>query len=135
MQILQRTIQLELQPLVAIAGCQSLTKRRRTGGRLLRIGFAVDADIAHTVGITQCSKGVHVKECRRVECSIEHKHTKSIPVAVDILWSCGTCTSQLVISHHVRHGIAGGREIHVRHDATLVVLDIVVIEQSETLCE
>ena len=140
MQILQRTIQFKLQPVVTVAGCQALTDSGRAGGRLLRRGLIhgtlrIGAHIADAVDIAQRGKGVDVEIAGRVDGGIEHKHTECIPVTVDVLRPRNTRTGLLVIGHHIRHRVVGCREIQVSHDAALVVLYVVIIEQTEVLRE
>ena len=135
MQVFQRAVQFKLQPVVAEAGCQPLANGGRACRRFLRVRLAVRAHIAHAVGIAQGSKRVHVEIARRVDGGIEHEHTEGIPVAVDVLRAGGTRTGQLVVRHHVRHGILRRREIHMSHDAALVVLYVVVVEQPDILRE
>ena len=133
--IVQCAVEFYLQPVVAVAGGDTLTQRECTGLRLLRIGILVDTHKAHAVHVVHRREGVDIVIGGRVDGSIEHQHTEGTPVAVDILWSCDISTRLLIIRHLITNRVAGGLEVQVCHHATLVLLVVIIVEETDILCE
>ena len=135
MQIFKRAVELELKPVVAETACQALAEGCRAGGGFLRIALCAHADVGDIVGIAHGGEGVDIEVAGRVDGGIEHEHSECVPVAVDIFGAGSVATSLGVEGDHVGNGIVGGREVQVGHDATLMVLNVVVVEQAEVLRE
>ena len=85
--------------------------------------------------VAQIREGVHIVESCRVECGVEHEAHVGIPVAVNILRTGDGSTSRFHVCSLVRHGIAGRREVHERHDGALVIRKVVIIEEVQVLRE
>ena len=130
--VVERSVELDLQPIVTIAEGQALHDGLRLGNSL---------GIAHTiinktyvVVVSKVSKCIHVKVASRVDSGVEHKAQVGIPVTIDILRTSHTCTT-IQQGNLVGDRVSGGREVYECHHSTLVLLEVIVVEQLEVLTE
>ena len=65
--IVDRTVQLDFEPVVAVARGQTLANAKGVGDAALRLSTHAYADISHTVVIAEVGGGVDVEEGGRVE--------------------------------------------------------------------
>ena len=128
-------IDLELQPVVAIAAAQTLADACLLGGHLADVAVTQQVDIAHVVAIAGISRRVHVEIARGVNGRIEREVTTNIPVAVDILRMRLASARNWVILHHVGHRITRGGEVQIGKDEALMTLIVVVEAPVEPLGE
>ena len=73
MAIAQRAVELHLEPVVAIAGRQSLVEVHVLCGVLLRALVAAERYIPHLIAEAKVGEGVHVPVAGRVERRVEHQ--------------------------------------------------------------
>ena len=121
-----------IQPIVTIAEGQTLHDGLRLGNSL---------GIAHTiinktyvVVVSKVSKCIHVKVASRVDSGVEHKAQVGIPVTVHVLRTGHTCTT-LQQGYLVGDRVSSGREVYECHHSTLVLLEVIVVEQVKVLTE
>ena len=133
--VANRTVELDLEPLIAVAGCEALIEGERVGDALLRLTLHIDAGITDVVVETDVGEGVDIEEGCRVDGGIEDHTGIAAPVAVDILWLRDTGTGGLVERHLVADGVARGVQSCPGGDGTLPALGIVVVEDTQVLGE
>ena len=85
--------------------------------------------------VAQIGEGIHVKESGRVKGRIEHESEITVPIAVDILRTRDGSTRIFIISHLVADRVPGRREVDESHDRLLMLLEIVIVVQTEVLGE
>ena len=134
MVVVECSVEVDLKPVVAIAHGDSLAHLCLLGGVLLR-GLPVEAQIAHCVGVGEGGEGVDVPYASAVDGCIEHEGASCVPVAVDVFGLCGSSTGLIVVGHHVADAVACHREVDEGHQGSLVLLYIVVVEESEVVGE
>lgn len=134
MVVVEGSVEVDLKPVVAIAHGDSFAHLSLLGGVLLR-GLPVEAQIAHGIGIGEGGEGVDVPYASAVDGGIEHEGASCVPVAVDVFGLCGSSTGLVVVGHHVADAVACHREVDEGHQGSLVLLYIVVVEESEVVGE
>ena len=87
------------------------------------------------MGIAQVGERVDVEVGGRVDGGIEHEAEVAVPVAVDVLRTGNRTAGLGVEGGLIRHGITGRREVHEGHHGTLVLLEVIVVEEVEILRE
>ena len=135
MLIVKRTIEFNLQPVVTIAGGQTLHNSGGCGNRLLGVAIHIGTNVTYVMDIRKVGESVDIKVASRVDGGIKHKAEVSIPVTIDVLRTSDAATCLWIQGCLIANRIAGGREIYERHHGALVFLEIVVIEQTEILRE
>ena len=86
------------------------------------------------MGIAIVCKGVHIKVASRIDSCIEHKAHVGIPVTIHVLRTAHTATT-FQQGNLVGDRVSGGREVYECHHSTLVLLEVIVVEQLEVLTE
>ena len=87
------------------------------------------------VVVAQVGERVDIPDAGTIDRSIEHTAPVHIPVAIDILRTGGAATGLLVVGHHRRDAVVGGRETQISHLGHRVVLLIAVVEEVQALRE
>ena len=66
---------------------------------------------------------------------MDHEAKVTIPVTINVLGTSDGSTGLRVVGGFVRHGVVRRREVHEGHHSTLVLLEVIVVEQLEVLTE
>ena len=122
------TVDAELKPVVAIGSIQSLTQRKVGRGVLLLNMCLRIGQIGHIVAIAGVTEGVD-GVLLVGQGSVEAEDTESIPVAVDVLGRSGPSTGFFIIYATVADAILRRREVEVRHDASLGLRIVGIVEE------
>ena len=126
MLIVYSSIEGYLQPVVAVAGRQSLVQVRRASGILLCIGLLLGY-IADIVVVADAGIGANIPVGSSINGRVEGESAVDVPVAVDVLWSRDASTRRRIVAHEVGDGIARMAEIEVGHDGAFAAHDVVVV--------
>ena len=133
MSIVERTIEGNLQPGVAVSQGEALSPSEGSGLVLHR--HLIHIEITHIVIITQVEACIHVPNTSTINGAVEESTYEGIPVTIDVFWSSHTSTSFLIVSHLVADAIAGGREVTKYRITQVVALREVVVVGTHALGE
>src|SRR5574344_1871498 len=133
MVVVYATVKFEFKPVVSVASGKTFRHScslRRVLDKLF--GRAVII-IFHAVGVSQICKCAYIPVSSCVDSHVIHQVSVGVPVAIDVLWLCGSSAGSGIVCHHVADAVAGGACTQIGVNGTLMRLYIIVIEHAETV--
>ena len=125
--ILQGAVKFHFKPIVAECQSESFGYIKRLCYVLFRVRITLQTQIPHPIVIIEIRHRVHIPETCRINRSVVNEHSRSIPIAIDVLRPCYASTRFLIVCHLIPYAVARRTEIDACHYRLLTLLQIVVV--------